>query len=105
MRKNGAVSPPSAGKLPRSRTRLKVRERKRAKEVLKESEIEYRRLVDNSLTGISITQNHLLKFCNQRFAEIFSYSRPEEMIGISLRYFASASTPNPTAKPSIDPRE
>jgi PAS domain S-box-containing protein len=60
-------------------------ERKRAEEVLKESESKYRSLVDNSLTGIYITQDHILKFCNQKFSEIFGYGRPEELIGINVQ--------------------
>jgi PAS domain S-box-containing protein len=51
---------------------------------VRESERNFRQLVDNSLTGIYITQKHRLKFCNRRFAEIFGYDRPEEMIGIHV---------------------
>jgi len=67
-------------------------ERRRTEEVLKESEKKYRRLVDNSLTGIYITQNHILKFCNQKFAEIFGYSRPEEMTGIHVQKLVAAES-------------
>ncbi|MGQ9673447.1 MAG: PAS domain S-box protein, partial [Candidatus Aminicenantales bacterium] len=35
--------------------------------------------------AIYITQNHILKFCNQEFAELFGYSRPEEVIGTHVR--------------------
>jgi len=64
-------------------------ERKRAEEVFKESEKKYRRLVDNSLTGIYITQHHILRFCNQTFAEIFGFDRPEELIGTSVQKLVS----------------
>jgi PAS domain S-box-containing protein len=60
-------------------------ERKRAAEVFKESERKYQRLVDNSLTGIYITRQHILKFCNQKFAQLFGFDRPEELIGRSVR--------------------
>ena len=60
-------------------------ERKRADEILKESEKKYRQLIDSSLAGIYITQNHILKFCNKQFTEIFGYARPEELIGINVR--------------------
>jgi PAS domain S-box-containing protein len=60
-------------------------ERKRAVEVFQESEKKYRRLVDNSLTGIYVTQNHVIRFCNRTFAEIFGFERPEELIGQSVR--------------------
>jgi PAS domain S-box-containing protein len=64
-------------------------ERKRSEQGLEESEKKYRRLIDNSLTGIYITQNHVLRFCNQMFAEIFGYDRPEELIGISIQNLVS----------------
>jgi PAS domain S-box-containing protein len=60
-------------------------ERKRADEVIKESEKKYRRLVDNSLTGIYITQHHILRFCNRTFADMFGFDRPDELIGGSIQ--------------------
>jgi PAS domain S-box-containing protein len=65
-------------------------ERKRADEVFKESEKKYRRLVDNSLTGIYITQHHILRFCNRTFAAIFGFDRPDELIGRSIQKLVSA---------------
>lgn len=58
-----------------------VNERKQAQEALKKSEEKYRRLVDNSLVGIYITLDHVVKFCNRKFAEIFGYHGPEEILG------------------------
>jgi PAS domain S-box-containing protein len=60
-------------------------ERKRADEVLKESEKRYRELVDNSLAGIYITQDHILQFCNRTFARIFGYARPEDLAGMHVQ--------------------
>jgi len=48
---------------------------------LRESEKKYRELVDNSLVGIYVTQSHILKFCNQQFAEIFGYASAQDMVG------------------------
>ncbi len=62
-----------------------IKERQRIDEALQESERKYRALVDNSLVGIYITQNHIIKFCNQRFAEIFGYQNPKELIGIHTK--------------------
>jgi PAS domain S-box-containing protein len=64
-------------------------ERKRSEQGLQESEKKYRRLVDNSLTGIYITQNDILRFCNQKFAQVFGFDRPEELIGMSVRKLVS----------------
>ncbi|MGD2091194.1 MAG: ATP-binding protein [Candidatus Aminicenantes bacterium] len=58
-----------------------VNERKQAQEALKESEEKYRRLVDNSLVGIYISRADVVKFCNRKFAEIFGYHGPEEILG------------------------
>ncbi len=62
-----------------------IKERQRIDEALQESERKYRALVDNSLVGIYITQNHIIKFCNQRFADIFGYQNPGELIGMHIK--------------------
>jgi PAS domain S-box-containing protein len=60
-------------------------ERKRADEVLKESEKRYRELVDKSLAGIYIAQDHVLKFCNRTFASMFGYAKPEDLAGFHIQ--------------------
>jgi PAS domain S-box-containing protein len=57
-----------------------IEERREAEEALRKSEEEYRRLVDTSLTGIFIHQDHKYVFVNNRFAEIHGY-KPEELLG------------------------
>lgn len=47
---------------------------------LKESEERYRRLVESSVTGIYITQDHIMKFANQTLARIFGYSTVENIL-------------------------
>jgi chemotaxis family two-component system sensor kinase Cph1 len=59
------------------------------KDALRESERKYRELVDNSLVGIFIFQETLLVFCNRRFAEIFGYANPKELIGKKEESFLS----------------
>ncbi len=61
-----------------------ITEQKHAAAAFQESEKKYRMLVDVSLMGIYITQNNILKFCNQRLAEIFGYDKPEELLGIHI---------------------
>ena len=51
---------------------------------LQETEAKYRKLVDNSLVGIYITQNHSIKFANQGMAELFGYQTAEDMLGIHV---------------------
>ena len=55
----------------------------RANEELRASEAKYSTLVENSLTGISINLDGRIVFANDKFAEIFGYSR-EELIGIEV---------------------
>jgi diguanylate cyclase (GGDEF)-like protein/PAS domain S-box-containing protein len=50
----------------------------------KQAEDKYRQLVDNSLIGIFIAQNGVIKFCNQRYAEMYGYYNPEEMLGLPI---------------------
>ena len=62
--------------------RSEVRRRTAA---LEESEAKYRELVNNSLVGIQISQNQILQFCNQGFADIYGYESPQEMIGLRVK--------------------
>ncbi|TET18438.1 MAG: PAS domain S-box protein [Candidatus Cloacimonadota bacterium] len=55
--------------------------RKQAQIALEESEEKYRGVVDNSLVGFYITQQHIIKFCNQKFVEMFGYDSSEQLIG------------------------
>ncbi len=59
--------------------------RKQIEEALQESEEKYRRLVDKSLVGIYVTQDHLIRYCNQKFAEIFGYPNTEEILNKNIR--------------------
>jgi PAS domain S-box-containing protein len=55
----------------------RIAERERAEQVLQQSEEKYSTLVENSLTGIYIDQDGKIVFANNRFAEIYGYSREE----------------------------
>ena len=57
--------------------------RQRMEEALRDSERKYSQVVESSLTGIFINQDGRVVFCNQRYADIFGYSR-EEMIGLEV---------------------
>ncbi len=58
---------------------------KKAEQALIESERKYKTVIDNSLEGISITQDKILKFCNQRFCDMFGFENPEEAIGTPVK--------------------
>ncbi|MCK4584379.1 PAS domain S-box protein [candidate division WOR-3 bacterium] len=62
-----------------------ITKKKKAEQALQESEEKYRRVVDNSLVGLYITQSHILKFCNQRLVEMFSFTSSKELIGKHIR--------------------
>ena len=57
-----------------------ITERKQMEQELLESEERYRLITQNSLTGIYIHVDGLLKFVNRRFAEMLGYA-PEEIVG------------------------
>jgi PAS domain S-box-containing protein len=71
------------------RERVEILEREVAKlecaeQALRESEEKYRKLVENSLTGIYIDQEGKIVFSNAQFAEIYGYS-PEQLVGMESR--------------------
>ncbi len=49
-------------------------DRKCAEEALLESEVKYRTLVEESLAGVFIHQDGLIRFVNKRFCDIFGYA-------------------------------
>ncbi len=59
----------------------RIGEQHRAQKEVRESEEKYSTLVENSLVGIYIDQDGKILFCNNKFAEIYKYSR-DEIIGI-----------------------
>jgi len=59
---------------------IDVTEQKRAEEALAESEKKYFTLIERSPQGISVGQNGLRKFVNNKFADMVGYSR-EELMG------------------------
>ncbi len=50
-------------------------------EALKESEERYRQLVEHSMTGIYLTQDHILEFANRTLTGIFGYTGVDEILG------------------------
>ncbi len=69
-----------------------ITERREAEAALQESEEKYRRVVDNSLVGFYIIQNFVLVFCNQRYAEMFGYEKPDEVIGRHIKDFVASES-------------
>jgi PAS domain S-box-containing protein len=57
--------------------------RKRAKKELEAAEGRFRGLVEHAIAGIYIIQDDKLVYVNPRFAEIFGYGSPDELIGRS----------------------
>jgi len=68
--------------------------RRRAEGALRESEEKYRKLVDYTLVGKYIHQDRVFMFCNKRFAEIFGYEGPGEIIGRNIQDFIAPASWN-----------
>lgn len=71
---------------------IKQSELRNAELALYESEKKYRQLVDNSLAGIFIAQDLIIKFCNQRFAELFGYKKASDLYNKSIKEFVKDSS-------------
>jgi chemotaxis family two-component system sensor kinase Cph1 len=61
--------------------RTHLREREKAENLLAESQENYSTLVESSLTGIYIIQDGIIKFANNRVAEVYGYSK-DDLIGM-----------------------
>lgn len=63
--------------------------RKAAEGRLRESEERFRSLVEQSIAGLYVLQDGRLAYANARFAEIFGYVEPSEIIGMTTDAFVS----------------
>jgi PAS domain S-box-containing protein len=57
------------------------------KEAFEASESRYRSLIDNSLVGLFISRNGVIRFCNKPFAALFGYTKTEYVLGKPDRDF------------------
>jgi len=78
--------------------------RRAAEGALRESEEKYRKLVDYTLVGKYIHQDRVFMFCNKRFAEIFGYEGPGEIIGRNIQDFIAPASRDKVAQ-EIEYRE
>jgi PAS domain S-box-containing protein len=64
-----------------------ILERKRAEVALRESETNYRTVIERCYDAVSIVQGRRQVYVNQRFADIHGYDSPAEIIGRSVKEF------------------
>ncbi|NVM19394.1 MAG: PAS domain S-box protein [Candidatus Lokiarchaeota archaeon] len=74
-----------------------ITERKLAEQNLKESEEKFRTLTDQSLMGIGILQDEILKYVNNRLANILGFTK-EEMKEINFQQFLEMIHPDDRQK-------
>jgi two-component system cell cycle sensor histidine kinase/response regulator CckA len=67
----------------------KAIERKMSEEALRESESKYRSIVDNSLEGVYLFQDYIIKFSNPKFAQMFGFKKPEAALGRHIKDLVS----------------
>lgn len=58
-----------------------ITDKKATEEALKESEEKHRSLLENSLAAVFVHQNGIMRYINQRGAEMLAYETPAEIIG------------------------
>ena len=63
---------------------LDITERKKAEEALQQSEERYRTAIEHSIDGVALVAGEKYIFVNNRFAAIFGYNAPGEMIGLPV---------------------
>lgn len=60
-----------------------VTDRRQAEESLRESEHRFRVMIEQAISGFYMIENGAFKYVNPRFAEIFGYATPAEVIGLT----------------------
>ena len=70
-----------------------ITEQKEVEEKLRESEEKFRNISEQSLFGIGIVQDNIVKYANKKFADIFGYT-VEEMLSWSPEEFMITVHPN-----------
>ncbi|MGA2298976.1 MAG: PAS domain S-box protein, partial [FCB group bacterium] len=68
-----------------------ITERKEAEEALKESEIKFRSVFNNSRDALFVSKNGIHSFSNLAFADLFGYTDIEELSGKSILDFVAPS--------------
>jgi diguanylate cyclase (GGDEF)-like protein/PAS domain S-box-containing protein len=61
----------------------RVIERKQAEKAIKESETKFRHIIEGSLQGIIVHRDCTPLFANQKWADIFGYNNPEEILELN----------------------
>ena len=68
-------------------THMDITERKVDQRKLEESEIKYRRLVDNAPIGIAILMDHKIQYINKELARLGGAEHPEQVYGMDVKDF------------------
>jgi PAS domain S-box-containing protein len=71
--------------------------RKQADDALRESEERYRLAVERSSDGVAVIMGETLSYVNEKFAQIFGYDRPEEVVGKPVSLFVQPDDHEPAS--------
>jgi len=77
---------------------LRRARRDRADQLAHTAEDQFKKLADQSITGMYIIQRGRFSYVNARFAQIFGYASPAEIVGCDARQFVSVKDRELVAK-------
>ncbi len=69
-----------------------VEELMQSEDALRESEMKYRSILDNTLDGICITKDGTILFCNKQFIEMYGFESINDAIGLKVKELVAAGS-------------
>jgi PAS domain S-box-containing protein len=82
-----------------------ITDRKRAEQSRHAAEEQFKSLADQSITGMYIIQEGKFSYVNTRFAEIFGYASPADMVGLDATHVVASKDRERVAKNLRDKSE
>jgi two-component system, cell cycle sensor histidine kinase and response regulator CckA len=69
-----------------------VEELMQSEDALRESEVKYKSILDNTLDGICITKDGVILFCNRQFKDMYGFESIDDAIGRNVKELVAAGS-------------